>query len=155
MGNEVLELLNDAQSVKILVSVDDEGLPHPTVKDSLHSDGKDIVYTEFIESSNTNRYLTKSLWFDRSVSILLLAYDGRCFNIKAKPTRAIVNGKIFQKYYEEIQKKFGDFDLSTVWILKSLEIKEQTLQKRVSEEAQKRPYFLHLDRLAKDRGTAK
>jgi len=149
MGNEVLNLLNDAKSVKVLINVDEEGLPYPAVKSSLKSDGDEIIYTEFIESSNTNRYMTKSLWFDKNVTILLLSHDGRSFNITAKPTRAIVNGKIFQRYYEEVQKEFGDFDLSTVWILKPLAITEQTLQKRVDEEAAKRPYFLHLDRLAR------
>jgi monomeric isocitrate dehydrogenase len=151
MGYEILKLLNDDKNIKILVNIDDEGLPHPAVKDSLRFENDDIIYTEFIESSKTNRYLTKSLWFEKKASILLLTEDKRSFKIVVKPVRAIVNGKIFQRYYEETQKKFGDFDLSTVWILKPIEITEQTLRKRVAEESVKRPYFLHLDRIAKHR----
>jgi monomeric isocitrate dehydrogenase len=149
MAHEILELLNDPKSVKILVSVDDEGLPHPVVKESLRNENDDIVYTEFLESSNTNRFLTKALWFDKSVVILLITHNKRSFKITAKPVKAIVSGKIFQKYYEEVQNRFKDFDLSTVWVFKPLEISEQTLQKRVDEETRERPYFLHLDRLAK------
>ncbi|MDR1976327.1 MAG: hypothetical protein LBQ18_04990 [Campylobacteraceae bacterium] len=149
MGNEILELLNDSKSVKILISTDSEGAPHPAIKSSLKSEGGEIIYTEFLESSDTNRYLTKSLWFDKKVTVFLISHDGRTFKITVKPVRAIVNGKVFQRYYEEVQKKYGDFDLSTVWILKPLVIREQTLQKRVEEEAKGRPYFLHLDRLAK------
>jgi monomeric isocitrate dehydrogenase len=121
MGNEVLEFLNDKRSVKILVNVDDD-LAHLTVKSSLKNDGEDIVYTEFIESSNINRHMTKAIWFDKNVSILLITHKGCNFKITAKPTRAIVSGKIFQQYYDEVQKEFGDFDLSTVWILKPLSI---------------------------------
>ena len=151
MGNEILKLINEKESVKILVTVDENGLPHPVVKDSLHSDGEHIIYTEFIESSKTNRYMTKSLWFDKPVSILLISADERSFLITAQPHRAIVNGKEFQKYYEAVQKQYSDFDLSTVWVLKPLEIIEQSLRKRVDEENVKRPYFLHLDRLAKEK----
>jgi monomeric isocitrate dehydrogenase len=149
MAHEILELLNEPKSVKILVSVDDEGLPHPVVKESLRYENGDIIHTEFLESSKTNRFLTKALWFDKKVVILLLDSDNRSFKITAKPVKAIVNGKLFQKYYEEVQSKFKDFDLSTVWVFKPLEISEQTLQKRVDEETRARPYFLHLDRLAK------
>ena len=95
--------------------------------------------------------MTKSLWFDKPISILLLTADERSFLITAQPHRAIVNGKEFQKYYEAVQKQYGDFDLSTVWVLKPLEIVEQSLHVRVKEEENKRPYFLHLDRLAKEK----
>jgi len=150
MANEILELLNDEKSVKVLVNVDDEGLPHPVVKESLRSENGNIIYTEFLESSNTNRFLTKAIWFNKKISILLLARDGRNFKITAQPVKAIVSGKIFQKYYEEVQNRYKNLDLSTVWVFKPLEITEQTLLKRVEEENRKRPYFLHLDRLAKE-----
>lgn len=151
MGNEILNRINEKESVKILVTVDENNLPHPVVKDSLHSDGEHIIYTEYIESSKTNRYMTKSLWFDKPVSILILTNDEKSYTITAQPHRAIVNGKEFQKYYETVQKQYSDFDLSTVWVLKPLEIIEQSLRKRVDEENIKRPYFLHLDRLAKEK----
>jgi hypothetical protein len=148
--NEVLELLNAGSSVKILVTLDEAGLPHPAVKSSLRREGDDIVYTEFLESSRTNRYMIRSLWFNRSVSILILTPGGKSYKISALPVRAIVSGKIFQRYYEEVQKTYGDFDLASVWILKPREVFDQTLQKRIAEESRKRPYFIHLDRLARE-----
>jgi hypothetical protein len=154
MGNEVLELLNNEKTVKILVTVDDGGIPHPVVKSSLYSDGTHILYLEFLESSRTNRYMTRSLWFDKPVSILLVTPEEKSWKITALPLRAIVNGKTFQQYYELAQEKYGGFDLSTVWILKPLEIFEETLRERAAEESKNRPYFLHLDRLAKDKKEA-
>jgi hypothetical protein len=85
------------------------------------------------------------------VSILVVTPDAKSYAISALSVRAIVNGKDFQHYYELAQKQYGDIDLSTVWILKPVSIIEQTLQVRVEEEAKKRPYFQHLDRLAKNR----
>jgi hypothetical protein len=157
MGNEVLtpetvELVNAESSVKILVTLDEEGLPHPAVKSSLQSDGEHIVYLEFLESSRSNRYMTRSLWFDRVVSILVLTAGKRSYKITALPVRAIVNGKLFQRYYELARGKYKSPDLATVWILKPLALLEETLEKRTSEESNNRSYFLHLDRLAKDRG---
>jgi hypothetical protein len=150
MGNEILNLLNNTDTVKILVTVDDGGTPHPAVKDSMRGEGDTITYMEFLESSRTNRYMTKSLWFNRTVSILVLPPGGQSWEITAMPVRAIVNGKIFQRYYEEVQKKYDCLDLATVWVLRPLEIREGTLEQRVKEESQNRPYFLHLDRLAKN-----
>jgi hypothetical protein len=150
MGNEILNLLNNGDTVKILVTVDEGGTPHPAVKNSLRSEGDAITYIEFLESSRTNRYMTKSLWFNRAVSILMLTSDGKSWEITALPVQAIVNGKIFQRYYEEAQKKYNGLDIAAVWVLQPLEIREETLQKRAAEESQNRPYFLHLDRLAKN-----
>ena len=98
--------------------------------------------------------MTKSLWFNRAVTILMLTPDGKSWKITALPVQAIVNGKIFQRYYEEAQKKYNGLDIATVWVLRPLEIREETLQKRAEEESQNRPYFLHLDRLAKNTSEA-
>jgi hypothetical protein len=149
MGNEILRLLNEENSVKILTTIDENGLPYPAVKGTLHYDEENIVYSEFLESSKTNRNMTRSLWFDKPVRILLLTADKKSFRITALPHRAIVNGKIFQRYYEAAREQFGDVDLSTVWLLKPLEAVEQSFQKRIDEESENRPYFMHLDRLAK------
>jgi hypothetical protein len=155
MGNEVLELekavlelLNDAGCVKIISCVDDGGAPYAAVKDSLQSDGENIVYLEFLESSKTNRYVTRALWFDKKVSVLLLAPDKKSFLISARPVRAVVSGKYFQEFYAGASRKYG-LDLAAVWILKPEKITEQTLKKRIEEEAAARPYFIHLDRLKK------
>jgi hypothetical protein len=149
MGNEVLALLNSADCTKILCCAGDEGTPHPVVKDSLRSAGGNILYFEFIESSKTNRYMTRSLWFDKKVTVLAIT-GKKSFSITARPVRAIVSGKDFQVFYREAAEKYGGMDLSTVWVLKPEEITEQTLQKRADEEARNRPYFIHLDRLKKD-----
>jgi hypothetical protein len=153
MGNEILELLNDGAAVKILVTADETGAPHPVVKDSLRFEDGKIIYFEFCEASRSNRNMTNALWFDKKAVILLFVSDKRSFNITAKPARCVVNTKLFQRYYEEAREKYG-FDLSSAWILEPLEITEHSLGFRVEQESRARSYFNHLDRLAGKEVTA-
>jgi hypothetical protein len=152
MGNEiltrdVLRCLGDERTIKIVAAADEEGVPHPTVKQSLRAEDGYLVYLDFIESSRANRCMTGALWFERKVSVLLLTFDGRSFRIKARPFRAVTSTKRFEAYYREAKEKYG-LDLAAAWMLEPLEINEGTLQKRVEEEERRRPYFQHLDRLA-------
>ncbi|MDR2111597.1 MAG: hypothetical protein LBQ62_00595 [Candidatus Accumulibacter sp.] len=153
MGNEILELLNDEASVKILVTVDEHGLPHPAVKSSLRYCGGEVIYLEYLESSRTNRGMTRSLWYEKDVVILLARPGEKSFVIVAHPVRALVCGKEFQRYYEEVQRERGDFDLAAVWIMKPLAVTDQSLDVRVAEETARHPHFMHLDRLAKYKET--
>jgi hypothetical protein len=148
VGHEILKLLNDEESVKILVTVDEQGLPHPVVKSSLrYADGA-IVYLEYLESSRTNRYMTRSLWYGKEVVVLMTRPGEKSFLVIARPVRALVCGKEFQRHYEEAWRK--NLDLSTVWILEPVRVSDQSLSVRLAEETARRPYFTHLDRLAKE-----
>ncbi|MDR2789113.1 MAG: hypothetical protein LBD06_12375 [Candidatus Accumulibacter sp.] len=144
---DVLRCLDDERTIKIVVTSDDDGVPHPAVKESLRAEEGHLVYLDFIESSRSNRHMTKALWFDGKISVLLLTADRRSFRIIARPLRAVTNTKRFEGYYREAKEKYG-LDLATAWILQPLEMSEGTLRKRVGEEAQRRAYFNHLDRLA-------
>ncbi|MDR1934614.1 MAG: hypothetical protein LBS49_03365 [Candidatus Accumulibacter sp.] len=138
--------------MKILVTVDEQGLPHPVVKSSLRYSEGNIIYLEYLESSRTNRYMTRSLWFEKDVVILIVRPDEKSFAVAAHPTRALVCGKEFQRYYEEAQRE-RDLDLATVWIMKPVAASDQSLGTRVAEETARRAYFTHLDRLAKHEET--
>jgi hypothetical protein len=147
LSDDVLRCLDDERTIKVVVASDDDGVPHPVVKGSLRAEGGDLVYLDFIESSRANRHMTAALWFDRKVSVLILGADGRSFRITARPLRAVTSTRRFGEYYREAKEKYGQ-DLATAWILRPLETSEGTLQKRVEEEARRRPYFKHLDNLA-------
>ena len=156
MGHEILtgdllRCLDDERTIKIVVASDDDGVPHPVVKESLRAEGGDLVYLDFIESSRSNRHMTAALWFDRKVSVLVLGPDGRSFRITARPRRAVTSTRRFDGYYREAKEKYG-FDLAAAWVLEPLEISEGTLRKRIEEETLRRPYFKHLDRLSTGTG---
>ena len=146
---EALEALSDQTSLKILATIDDQGAPHLTPKGSLRVEGDQLLHWEILESSNTNRNLTRSIWFDKPVSALVITTDRRAFRFALKPIRNVVSGKLFTKHYEEAAAKFNGRGIAGVWIYEILSIADQSAKTRIAEETALHPYFMHLDQIAK------
>lgn len=73
INNEIRELLRDKQTLKVLASVDKTGKPHVAFKGSIDVDEDgNLYYLEVLESSQTNKNLTNSIWFDKYVAINIL-----------------------------------------------------------------------------------
>ncbi|MDR2151371.1 MAG: hypothetical protein LBO72_00995 [Helicobacteraceae bacterium] len=154
MGNEaidraVLERLNEKDAIKALVTIDENGAPHPVVKGSIEFDGEKIVLLEILESSLTNRNLTRAIWFDKPVALLLITNDRKTYKISLKVTRSVVSGKLFETYYKKAQEKYGDVDVAAAWFFEPIALRDESIKTRIKEERERRPYFNHLDRLAK------
>jgi len=149
--NEKLALLLDkADTIKLLVTTNEQGIPHAVVKNSLRlAKDNHLIYLELLESSHTNSNMVRSIWFDHSITIAIVGTNGESYQIKGKPIKAIVNGHTFRKYYKELREEQGDVDLAAVWIIKPYEILDQSFPVRRCQEETNRPYFKHLDRLAK------
>jgi len=150
LEKEVAELLAEKNTVKILATTDDKGIPHAVVKQSLHlgEDGN-LVYLELLESSQTNKNMVRSIWFKRQVAVALKGKDGLSYQIKGKPLKAIISGKVFQEHYSRIREKLGDVDLATVWIIEPEEVINESYPIRKAQEEARHPYFKHLDQIAK------
>jgi hypothetical protein len=148
LDKAVLERLNELDALKVLVTLDEHGAPHPTPKGSLRWDGERIVSWEILESSHTNRNLTRSIWFDKPVAILLVTADKQAYKIAVKPVRNLTSGKDFTRHYEEAEERRG-LGIAAVWLFEPVEITDQSAKTRIAEEHAARPYFTHLDRLAK------
>lgn len=150
LSQEVIDLLNDPDTNKVLATIDADGSPHAVVKQSLHlgEDGN-IHYLERIESSTTNRNLVRSIWFDGSVAISLAGRDGRTVQIKGKPLKLHISGPLFLKHYRQLQQTQKDADLAGVWVIEAGQVIDQSLATRQATEAARHPHFIHLDRLAR------
>lgn len=150
LSKEVIELIEDRETSKVLATVDETGAPHVVVKQSLHvgSDGN-LHYLELLESSRTNRNLVRSIWFDRPVAIAIHGKSGRSFQIKGRPTKAHITGPLFQQHYIAVRGRLDDVDLAAVWVIEPHEIIDETFATRQAWEEAQRPLFRHLDRLAK------
>jgi len=146
IGEKARELLADRESKKALASVGRDGTPHVTYKGSLTVADGNIQFYELIETSQTNKNLTYSLWFGKEVAINVV--NGKTsFLIRGVPVRAVVSGKEFEEAYSHIKNTFGaDYDLSTVWIIKPTHVSEETFSVRQAEEREKYPLIGHLDR---------
>ena len=146
--NAVLARLNEPDALKILVTLDEQGLPHPTPKGSIRWDGEHIVSWEVLESSRTNRNLTRAIWFDKPVVILLVTADKQAFKLTAKAAHNIVAGKEFTRHYEEAEKRHGK-GIAGVWLFDPIEIVDQSPKTRFAQEQAAHPHFVHLDQLAR------
>lgn len=147
---DVVELLENPQTAKILTTIDEKGAPHSVVKGSLAlgEDGN-LTLLELIESSHTNRNLVRSIWYDRPVSILLKGGGNRAYQIKGVAVKVHVSGPLFQKHYSALRARLGDVDLAGVWVIRPDEVIDQSWTVRQEEERAKRPALTHLDRLVK------
>jgi hypothetical protein len=150
LDNEVVELLSNMETVKVLATIGQDGVPHAVIKQTLHlgEDGN-LIYLELLESSQTYKNLLRSIWFNRKVSVVLNGKEGQSYQIKGKPVKNIISGPIFQKHYTSIRERLGDVDLAAVWIIEPEEAMNQTYKVRKATEEASHPYFKHLDQLAK------
>jgi hypothetical protein len=144
---ELVALLRDEQSLKLLATVDAEGAPHVVSKQSLSvsEDGK-LQYLELLESSRTNRNLVRAVWFGGRVSVFVRSGKAS-WQIKGRPVQAHVAGPVFQRAYVGIRERLGDIDLAAVWVIEPEEVLDESWPTRRREEEAAHPHFIHLDRI--------
>jgi len=150
LEEDVVNLLQNKDTIKVLATTNEHGEPHAVVKQSLHlGENGNIVFLELIESSKTSKNLTRSIWFNRKVAVTLVGKDGQSYQIKGTPIKCIVAGKFFEEQYSKIREKLDDADLAAIWIIKPEEVINETYSIRKADEETKHPFFKHLDRLVK------
>lgn len=150
LSAEVIELINDPETTKVLATIDGEGRPHVVVRNSLHvGDDGGIHLLELLETSATGRNLLGSLWFDRKVAIGLEGKDGRHVQIKGRPVKSLVSGPIYLRHYLQVRERLGDVDLAAVWIIEADEVRDENFATHKARQDAERPTFIHLDRLAR------
>lgn len=109
-----------------------------------------LEFLEFLESSDTNRNLIHSLWFDHNISVLLIDKEGQTLEIRGIPETAIIEGAYFQEKYVEVQNRHGGkLDLATIWVVNVTEIRDKDAYRRAEKEREDYPIIGHLDRWAK------
>jgi hypothetical protein len=153
MNEKIIALFADQNALKILGTAGKDGIPHTAVKQSLHLDAEgNIRYFELIESSQSNRNMTYSLWFERPVSIHLAGAGKSSVEIIGTPVRALITGEDFERAYVKTREILGeDTDLSTVWVIRPDSMREMTYEVRLKEHIESHPFTIHLDRVRKTR----
>jgi hypothetical protein len=116
LSEELLGLLKDTESIKVVGTIDGDGIPHLVVKGSLTSlDDKTIVFVEGFEGSFTNENLIRSVALDKKVAINitkgLLSYQ-----VKGRPHQYIKSDLVFQQMLSRIRERRGpDAVIAGVW----------------------------------------
>lgn len=149
LTEEIKNIINDKNTIAVVSAIGKNGNPYSAVSSKLEirKDSR-LGFYSLLETSQIQKNLVYSIWFDKEVSISLISKDGRNFQIYAKPYQALIAGREFEVAYEQSLVEFGeDTDLSTVWLLDVVSAKESTY--KVAKEIEKRehPYLGHYDHL--------
>lgn len=150
ISSELAGVLEKDDTVKLLVTTDERGTPHAVVKKSLRWDeeSRRLTYLELLESSQTNKNMTFSIWFNRPVTIAVAGAGGESYQIKGRPVKAVVSGHAFREAYAWVRTHRPEADLAAVWVIEPLEVIDERFAARLTTETETYDYFLHLDRLA-------
>jgi len=144
----IRRLLDQPATTRLVATTDELGKPYAVASPFLHAgEGGQLVHLELLEKSATNRNLLRSLWFDKQVSITLVAADGSSYVIAGRPVKALISGPVFRGYYQQVRAQLGDADLATVWLIEPEEAVNETYAVRKLEEEERFPFSVHLDRL--------
>jgi len=148
LPKEVVDLISDSESIKVITTSDEDGNPHTAFKDNLTVlDDGNLAFGEEFEGSQTNVNLVRSIWFNKNVELTVRDRHGTTFQIKGKPYRYAHAGPLFKKFYLAEREKRGlDSELAGVWIITPEEVRNETYDVRKKEEDERHPFFRHFDR---------
>lgn len=145
-NSELIKIIEDKDTLKSIATVSRDGIPHVVYKQSLHIEGDMVVFYDLIQSSQVNKNLVNSIWFNGEVAISILSKDKRNFLITGRPVKSVTAGKNFENIYSKLQDKKGkEVELSAIWYIEPITIREETYETRRKEEQEKYPYIRHLD----------
>ncbi len=148
LGEQLMNLINDYETIKVLATVDEKGQPHSILNQhvTVLDDGR-LIYLERLESSRSYKNFTRSLWYDQKVSVTVVGKNGASWQIKGKPNKIIVSGPIFEYHYKKLRERFGDVDLAAICIIEPEELVDESFGVQFENQEKNYPIFNHLDRL--------
>ena len=148
IDEQLKNILNKPDTVAVLSTINGDGTPHTAVMESVRlNESGALEYLELLESSRGYRNLTASLWFNKTVSVLVSTPDGTRYLIKGVPDRITVCGAYFEDRYRQIRENRGDVDLAAVCSIKILEIEDDSFAVKFAQQESVRPFYKHLDRI--------
>lgn len=154
ISEDVKKIINNPASLKVVATVSRDGIPHAALKGSLHVEEDQLVFYDFIQSSQVNKNLVNAIWFGGKVAVNVYHENGQeklSYLITGKPAKCITAGREFEALYVSFQEKYGkEMDLSAIWYIEPESIRDESLFSRKAEEEEKFPYIKHIDRLLED-----
>ena len=119
LPREILELLNDEESIKTLTSVSADGVPHSVVIGSTLSPQPDLICAAEIMMKTTSKNLQEN-----PIAVVLVVKGMRSYQIITKVIGHQTEGVLFNKIKTEIEKK--GLICRGVWMFDPIEIYEQS-----------------------------
>lgn len=148
---EIKEVIDDKETIAVVSAVGKGGVPFSEVSKKLivREDGR-LAYYELLESSQLQKNLVYSIWFDKEIIISLIGKDEKNYSVTGKLYQALIAGHEFEEEYKKVQEEFGErTDLSTVWLIDVISVTEDTYEVAKTREEQEHPYLMHMDHIYK------
>lgn len=147
LSEKVVALLRDKNTKKVLATIDKNGIPNVAFKGTITvNENGDLEVIELLETSQTNKNLTYSLWFRKYVAITIWGEGGEAYEIKGVPVKVYIDGPYYEEKYKEALARNSANDISGVWIIEPAEVRNQTYALRKKEQDEKYPILGHLDK---------
>ena len=148
MDTQLIELIRDSRTVKTIATTDFHGIPHVAPDPWLHlTEQSEFVHLELHLASISSRNFINSLWFNREVAISISGLHRQHWHVTGIPVKAHVCGPIFRQFYVQVRRELGDVDLAAVYIIKPIEVRDESVLNRQITEDSEHPFYRHLDRL--------
>lgn len=149
INDELKKIIDEPETLKAIAATDHDGIPHLVYKGSLHVEDDELVFYDLLQSSQINKNLVDSIWFQKKVAINILSKDKRSFHIVGEVDKSLTAGRYFQSIYKKLREEKGDIDLNAIWYIKPIEVKEVSFKVRKEEEERDYPLLKHLDRVVR------
>ena len=143
LSKEVVELLQDKQTVKVISTVSDTGELNASIKGSLMAleDGN-LAYMELLETSQTQRNVLWAHLWNKSVSVLVYnPGNNQCYKIKGEPVKFLIMGPVWDIFLEETWKMLPEANPAGVWLIKPVEVVAADYFSRLEAEAKRLPHM--------------
>lgn len=147
LPKEAEEAFDHPETIKVLTTVDKEGVPHTVFKSSLSViDDETIAYMEFLETCQSQRNMLNSIWFKNTIAVSIFNPKTKAaYQIKGEPYKHVTSGPVWDKYLAKVRSDMPDVNPACVWLITIKEVRNEDYQIRLKEEERRRPgteYYL-------------
>lgn len=143
LPKEVIDSLNDPETVKVLTTTGENGVPHTVFKHTLLAmeDGN-LGYVELIERSRTYKNMLRNHWAKKTVAVSIYnSKTGLAYQIKGMPYRYVVEGPIWSMFRDMVWSVMPDVEPAGVWLITPQEVLNEAYPVRYKEECERIKQF--------------
>ncbi|MBP5565140.1 MAG: hypothetical protein J6X45_05405 [Lachnospiraceae bacterium] len=148
LNEELIKLIGDKESIKVVSSNDREGIINSAPKGSLEISGEnELTYVEVLESSTSYHNIVYSIWFDKKVSVLVIGKNRESYLIHGHVKKILTCGREYEEYYKKYQEARG-FDIAAAVRIVADDVIDLNLAKAIEKQKAEHPFFSHYDSIA-------
>lgn len=128
MPNEVIDLFNDLESIKVLVTIDENNVPHCVPAGSLCVLSPSMIGFAVIMMKKSHSNLLHCCENGKLVAAMVVK-GPKSYQVKALAKEYLTEGIVYEKFRDGLKPLLSNsnFELKGVWILQPTEIYNQSM----------------------------